>query len=88
MSFHKKETEKIKLVARPGVILHRSGACQPFELRTKEGVGRYLVATRDIQPFEVILEDACVGWGPFVDLKIVCLACMQEIKDVEEERLT
>ena len=70
------------------VNLHRSGACQPFELRTKEGVGRYLVATRDIQPFEVILEDACVGWGPFVDLKIVCLACMQEIKDVEEERLT
>ena len=68
--------------------LHKSsdGTCQPFKLQVKEGVGRILVATRDILPFETVLQDKCVGWGPFIDVKVICVACLTDKLDIHVDK--
>ena len=58
---------------------NRSGDCQPFQLQRREGVGRILVATRDVKPFEVVLEDVGVAWGPFDDSESLCVVCLSEV---------
>ena len=64
----------------------RGGQCQPFKMEVKEGVGRTLVATRDILAFEVLVEDVCVGWGPFIDFKIICVSCLTDKLDLSDDR--
>ena len=55
---------------------HRA-ACAPFKLVRKPGVGRHLVATRDISPGEVILQG---GYTPAANLVVpvlVFLGCYE-----------
>ena len=49
--------------------------CRPFRIVTSPGVGRHLVATRDIGPGEVILEEAPITGGPRQYTAPVCLGC-------------
>lgn len=59
------------------LVLHRpQELCLPFRIQYKEGVGRYIVATRDISPLEVILEDDPAVFGPNHDTEPVCLECL------------
>jgi len=48
-----------------------------FEVKHRPEVGRYLVASRDIQPLEVILEDDPAVFGPNNNTGPVCLACLR-----------
>ena len=49
--------------------------CSPFKIVQKPGYGRHLVATRDIKPGEVILEEVPVTCGPKQYTAPVCLGC-------------
>ena len=61
--------------------LHRQqGVCRPFSVRRSEGVGRMMVATRDIQPLETILEERPLVTGPCRDGSLVCVECLVSIK--------
>lgn len=61
-------------------VAHRpSDTCLPFTVKVAPGVGRYVVATRNISASEIILEDipACVG--PNFDTEAICLECMGRV---------
>lgn len=49
--------------------------CSPFKITHKPGYGRYLLATRDIKPGEIILEEMPVTAGPKQYTPPVCLGC-------------
>ena len=53
----------------------------PWVVETREGVGRVLVAVRDIKPLEVILEDEPVGLSPTQDAEQMCLQCFKLIRE-------
>jgi len=56
---------------------HRpADVCLPFTVRVGEGVGRYVVATRDIKAGQVILEDRPACLGPCFDTEAVCVECL------------
>merc|ERR1719180_546736 len=56
---------------------HRpADVCLPFPVRVGEGVGRYVVATRDIKAGQVILEDRPACLGPCFDTEAVCVECL------------
>ena len=48
----------------------------PFFIDFKEGVGRCVVAARDIKPLEVILRDYPAMVGPYFDENPLCLECL------------
>ena len=62
---------------------HKFGdICQPFEVHFGgPDVGRYLRATRDIKPFEIVVIDQATALGIFDDAKPICLACYEPIGD-------
>ena len=49
--------------------------CSPFKIVSSPGVGRHLVATRDISPGEVILTEVPITCGPKQYTAPVCLGC-------------
>ena len=49
--------------------------CRPFRIVTSPGVGRHLVATRDIGPGEVIMSEPPITGGPRQYTSPVCLGC-------------
>jgi len=51
----------------------------PFTVKVAEGVGRYVVATRDIAAMEVILEDTPDCLGPNYETEAVCLECLGRV---------
>jgi len=51
------------------------GNCAPFKMATKPGVGRHLMATRDIQPGEIIFIESPIAVGPKQYTSPVCLGC-------------
>jgi len=53
--------------------------CLPFTVLYKEGVGRYVVASRDIKASEVILEDTPAVLGPNYETEAVCLECLSRV---------
>jgi hypothetical protein len=60
--------------------LHRSLAeCRPFRVETRQGVGRCLVATRNISAGELIFSEKPVASGPLHDTSPVCLACWRPV---------
>ena len=52
-------------------------ACWPFAISQKIGVGRCLVAARDISAGELVLHDASVTSGPRDD-QSVCVNCFSQ----------
>jgi len=56
---------------------HRVGTtCLPFSVTFKEGVGRCVVAARDISALEEILRDCPAMVGPYFDENPLCLECL------------
>jgi len=53
--------------------------CLPFIVLYKEGVGRYVVASRDIKASEVILEDTPAALGPNYETEALCLECLSRV---------
>jgi len=59
------------------IRMHRnnSGYCFPLRVATQDGLGKHLVATRDIQQLEIIFEDSPLATGPTHSTVPVCLEC-------------
>lgn len=53
--------------------------CMPFTVKVVEGLGRYVVATRDIAAMEIILEDTPAVLGPNYETEAVCLECLNRV---------
>ena len=51
-------------------------SCLPFRVEVKEGVGRCVVAARDIPALDVILRDYPAMVGPYYDEHPLCLECL------------
>ncbi|XP_023321991.1 protein msta [Eurytemora carolleeae] len=57
--------------------IHKPGDyCFPFKVSEREGVGRFLVATRDIRPLELVLWDKAAVVGPGPETLPVCVQCL------------
>ena len=56
----------------------------PFEVRKNDELGRYMVATRDIKPFETILEDEALAYGPSEFNPVCCLICLQAVEKISK----
>ncbi|CAH0563605.1 unnamed protein product [Brassicogethes aeneus] len=50
-------------------------ACKPYKVCQDDTLGRYLEATRDIKPNEIVLKEAPLIWGPAENTVPVCLGC-------------
>ena len=62
------------------IAVHRiEDFCYPFTISSEEGRGRFLVATRDIQPGELILCDKPIVQTPYTKSKAQCLQCYKLI---------
>ena len=60
--------------------IHRPGQyCLPFRVAYSDTVGRYLVASRDIKPLELVLWDTASALGPCADSVPVCLECGDKV---------
>ena len=51
--------------------------CFPFKIEESEEFGRYFVATRDIQPLELVLIDKPAVVGPATKTRPICLECFK-----------
>lgn len=47
-----------------------------WQVEEREGVGRVLVASRDVRPGQVVLVDQAVVTGPASRAPVVCLECL------------
>ena len=59
--------------------MDRSDHSLPFRVEEDEKRGRHLIATRDIQPLELVLRDTPVVIGPATKTPPVCLECLKAI---------
>ncbi len=64
--------------------LHRGGGggsggidCAPFRVSHRDGVGRCLVATRDVPAGELVFVESPLLVGPMHDTRPVCLSCFR-----------
>ena len=48
-----------------------------YNIETVEGMGHVLVAARDIQPWELVIDDTCLVLAP--NNYPVCLGCLGEV---------
>ena len=53
--------------------------CNPFTIKFTETVGRYMVATRDIEPGETIFQDTAAVVGPAAESLPLCLDCHSKV---------
>lgn len=58
-----------------------SGACLPFKILKNEEFGRFMVATKDIKPFEPVVVDEALAIGPCDDSQPCCLGCLSPVLD-------
>ena len=65
--------------AKNHILKNREGKfiCAPVLLRQVEGVGRCLVASRDIGPGELVLLDEAAAWGPKEVSEELCPQCLK-----------
>lgn len=78
-----RECEFCHLVAFCGpqhARLHRPEQfCFPFMVKQMEGVGRFVVATRDIEALELVMWDNAAALGPRMGSPPVCLDCLKAV---------
>ena len=55
--------------------------CLPWRIEESDEFGRFFVATRDIEPLELILVDKAAVIGPATKTKPICLECLQRPQD-------
>ncbi|KAK7084159.1 hypothetical protein SK128_004824 [Halocaridina rubra] len=61
-----------------GWVKHRP-KCRPWRVGSSTSMGRFLVATRDIAPGELLLKDAPLLLGPKMITEPVCLGCYRPV---------
>ena len=66
----------------------KSEKCWPFKIGKDEVKGNVMVASRDIQAGETILEEQPAVWGPNNKSKPVCLECLKPVQANEESIVT
>lgn len=54
-----------------------SGDCLPFKIEYNQVYGKYCIATKDVKPFEIVLEDTATTWGTYDDSEPLCLSCLK-----------
>jgi hypothetical protein len=54
--------------------------CYPYKVEEREGVGRILVATRDIQPGDIIFRETQLVIGPSKRTHPVCIGLFLKYK--------
>ena len=60
--------------------LHSNGSsCFPYQIEYQEGVGRRLVATKQINPGETVFEEEAIAVGPNQESGPLCLGCMAAV---------
>lgn len=60
---------------------HRS-ACQAWEIRENSELGRHLLASRDLNPGDVVLSESPLVWGPALHIdQRVCVGCGRQCRD-------
>lgn len=52
---------------------------KPYAIRHSDIMGRYLVASRNLSPGELIIKELPLVVGPCVDSELVCLGCYQPV---------
>ena len=58
------------------LLAHSKGDyCFPFQIEESQEFGRHFVATRDIQPLELVLIDQPAVVGPATKTRPICLEC-------------
>jgi len=55
--------------------------CRPWRVRRNQQAGRFMVATRDIEPLETILVESPFVTGPCRDGQLVCVECLTVLND-------
>ena len=61
-------------------MIHRpDNLCYPFIVKNGPGVGRFLVASRDIKPCELILRELPAVFGPYTPTSPLCLTCFTKL---------
>ena len=64
----------------------QSSLCLPFEIAEDPEIGRHFVATRDIQPLELIFRDTPLVVGPATKYDgAVCLECLKPVNNSPSE---
>ena len=53
--------------------------CFPFMVEQRPGVGRFVVATRDIEPLEMVMWDNAATLGPRMGCAPCCLQCLKPV---------
>nr|XP_023028068.1 protein msta-like [Leptinotarsa decemlineata] len=53
--------------------------CRPFKITSNDILGRFLKATKDIKPGEIVLQENPLIWGPSQTTVPVCLGCCKFI---------
>ncbi len=54
--------------------------CAPFRVSRREGVGRCLVATRDVDAGELLFVERPAVVGPLHETSPVCLTCFKKVR--------
>eukprot|EP00092_Neocalanus_flemingeri_P000627 GFUD01000669.1.p1 GENE.GFUD01000669.1~~GFUD01000669.1.p1 ORF type:complete len:821 (+),score=251.36 GFUD01000669.1:11-2473(+) len=58
------------------------GSCLPFRVEHSPSLGRYLVATRDIEPLELVISEQPAAAGPSQFTTPRCLGCLKAVTGV------
>ena len=69
---------------RPVAAESSAAECYPFAVVAVPGVGRALVATRDIAAGELVFEERPLTVGPLHDTPPVCLGCFDKVRLTNE----
>lgn len=59
--------------------------CKPYKIERTDEMGRYMVASRDIKPGELIIKESPVVIGPRIDSVPLCLGCYKTATTVDSK---
>ena len=65
------------------LLHHPQDQCLPFSIQFSEDSGRFLVASRDISPGELVLSEKSLIWGPNHTDDLVCLECLTSVTETD-----
>ena len=69
-----------------GALHEDQGQCLPYSVTSLAGVGRCLVAARDITAGELIFREEALAIGPNHDTPPLCLSCLKVVNPAPSER--
>ena len=61
---------------------NQDSSCLYFKAKKNEELGRYMVATKPIKPFETVIQDEALAFGPSEFNPACCVICLKKLDDV------